>query len=226
MKNLMLSNLFSIFDPQTSLKTALNWLSIFIIFILFPKNMWFKQNKMLTLFKIISMFLFNELNKLLQKHNHNNIVFFMIIFFTLISMNFIGLFPYIFTPSSHLTITLPLSLSMWLSFMIFSWTKKTNFMFAHLVPLGTPSILMPFMVIIESISNIIRPGTLAIRLSANMIAGHLILCLLGSTGPNLTFFILIMLIIAQIMLFSLEMAVSIIQSYVFMTLSSLYSNEN
>nr|WKK30207.1 ATP synthase subunit 6 [Ancistrocerus parietum] len=226
MKNLMLSNLFSIFDPQTSLKTALNWLSIFIMYFFFPKNLWFKQNKMFSLLKIIFMFLFNELNKLLQKQNHNNIIFFMIIFFILISMNFIGLFPYIFTPTSHLTITLPLSLSLWLSFMIFSWTKKTNFMFAHLVPLGTPSFLMPFMVIIESISNFIRPGTLAIRLSANMIAGHLLLCLLGSTGSNLTIFILIILIITQILLFSLEMAVSIIQSYVFMTLSSLYSNEN
>nr|WKK30187.1 ATP synthase subunit 6 [Ancistrocerus antilope] len=226
MKNLMMSNLFSIFDPQTSMNTALNWMSLLISFFILPKNLWFKQNKMFTLFKIIFMFLFNELNKLLKKQNHNNIIFFMVTFFFLISMNFIGLFPYIFTPSSHLSITLPLSLSLWTSFMFFGWMKKTNLMFAHLVPLGTPTMLMPFMVLIESISNFIRPGTLAIRLSANMIAGHLLLCLLGSTGSKLTFFILIILIITQILLFSLEMAVSIIQSYVFMTLSSLYSNEN
>nr|QKK69289.1 ATP synthase F0 subunit 6 [Anterhynchium (Dirhynchium) sp. QHZ-2020] len=222
----MLSNLFSIFDPNSSMNLSMNWLSLIIPFMLFPKMYWFKQNKMFSLIKMILMFLFNETNKLIKKNNHNNIMIFIMIFFLLITMNFIGLFPYIFTPTSHLIITLPLSLSIWMSIMLFGWFNKTNLMFAHLVPLGTPNLLMSFMVIIESISNFIRPGTLAIRLSANMIAGHLLLCLLGSTGPtSMNFLILMILIITQILLFSLEMSVSFIQSYVFMMLSSLYSNE-
>ncbi|WP_431834057.1 F0F1 ATP synthase subunit A, partial [Escherichia coli] len=63
-------------------------------------------------------------------------------------------------------------------------------MFAHLVPQGTPPVLIPFIVCIETIRNIIRPGTLAVRLAANIIAGHLLLTLLGNTGPFLSYIIL------------------------------------
>jgi F-type H+-transporting ATPase subunit a len=81
------------------------------------------------------------------------------------------------------------------------------------------------MVCIETISNIIRPGTLAVRLAANIIAGHLLLTLLGNTGNSLPHFLIILLIGAQIALLVLESAVSIIQSYVFAVLRTLYSRE-
>ncbi|VEN34039.1 unnamed protein product [Callosobruchus maculatus] len=73
--------------------------------------------------------------------------------------------------------------------------------------------------------NIIRPGTLSIRLSANIIAGHLLITLLGRTGPSLSLFIINILIMTQILLLILETAVSIIQSYVFVVLRTLYSRE-
>ena len=98
-------------------------------------------------------------------------------------------------------------------------------MLAHLVPLGTPGVLMPFMVLIETIRNVIRPGTLAVRLSANIIAGHLLLVLLGNQGPRLTSYFLFLLIGAQILLLILERAVAVIQSYVFAVLTTLYSRE-
>jgi len=98
-------------------------------------------------------------------------------------------------------------------------------MLAHLVPLGTPNALIPFMVLIETTSNVIRPGTLAVRLAANMIAGHLLLVLLGNQGVSLTGFILGLLVTAQILLLTLERAVAVIQSYVFAVLTTLYSRE-
>lgn len=98
-------------------------------------------------------------------------------------------------------------------------------MFAHLVPQGTPPVLIPFMVCIETIRNVIRPGTLAVRLAANIIAGHLLITLLGNTGPRLSLTILRFLIIGQIALLVLESAVAIIQSYVFAVLRTLYSSE-
>ncbi|KYN12278.1 ATP synthase subunit a [Trachymyrmex cornetzi] len=84
---------------------------------------------------------------------------------------------------------------------------------------------MPFIVIIESISLIFRPLTLAIRLTANIsnYAGHLLLTLLGSSGININnFSTLIILIITQILLLTLKIAVSLIQAYVFSILSTLY----
>lgn len=98
-------------------------------------------------------------------------------------------------------------------------------MFIHLIPQGTPSVLIPFIVLIETIRNIIRPGTLAIRLSANIIAGHLLLTLLGNTGNNLSTIFISLLIIVQLLLLTLESAVAVIQSYVFTILRTLYSRE-
>ena len=98
-------------------------------------------------------------------------------------------------------------------------------MLAHLVPTGTPGALMPIMVIIESVRNIIRPGTLSVRLGANMMAGHLLLTLLGSQGPTSASVVLLLLIVALILLLILEVGVACIQSYVFTVLRSLYLNE-
>ncbi|KAG7172573.1 NADH-ubiquinone oxidoreductase chain 3-like 8 [Homarus americanus] len=80
------------------------------------------------------------------------------------------------------------------------------------IPQGTPGLLIPFIVLVETLRNIIRPGTLAVRLAANIIAGHLLLTLLGNIGPSLSLTLVSFLILAQILLLILESAVAIIQS--------------
>ena len=70
--------------------------------------------------------------------------------------------------------------------------------------LGTPAVLIPFIVLIETIRNVIRPGTLAVRLAANMIADHLLLVLLGNQGPSISSSLLIILLLIQILLLTLE----------------------
>lgn len=84
---------------------------------------------------------------------------------------------------------------------------------------------MPFIVLIETIRNIIRPGTLAVRLTANIIAGHLLITLLRGVGPKLSYYFIFFLILIQILLLILESAVAIIQSYVIAILRTLYSRE-
>lgn len=93
------------------------------------------------------------------------------------------------------------------------------------MPQSTPSALIPFMVLIESIRNVIRPITLSVRLMANIVAGHLLITLLGNQTATASHFILIRLIITQILLLTLERAVAIIQSYVFAVLTTLYARE-
>nr|YP_010946353.1 ATP synthase F0 subunit 6 [Balta vilis]WGO57071.1 ATP synthase F0 subunit 6 [Balta vilis] len=224
----MMTNLFSVFDPSSTINNlSLNWLSTFLGIIMIPTSMWFIPSRYMMMWNKILMTLHKEFKILIGfKHiNKGSTMIFISLFSMILFNNFMGLFPYIFTSTSHLILTLSLSFPLWLSFMVFGWMNNTNHMFAHLVPQGTPPILMPFMVCIETISNLIRPGTLAIRLAANMIAGHLLLTLLGNTGPTMNLSLLSVLIITQIMLLTLESAVSIIQSYVFAVLSTLYSSE-
>nr|AIT96947.1 ATP synthase F0 subunit 6 [Togoperla sp. KW-2014] len=223
----MMTNLFSVFDPSTSMfNFTLNWLSTFLGLMLIPSLYWFLPSRYTLMWNKILLTLHFEFKTLLGSTGHVGSTFIFISLFSLILFNnFLGLFPYVFTSTSHLTLTLSLALPLWLSFMVYGWINHTQHMFAHLVPQGTPPVLMPFMVCIETISNIIRPGTLAVRLAANMIAGHLLLTLLGNTGPSLTYSILLLLLIAQIALLILESAVAIIQSYVFAVLSTLYASE-
>merc|ERR1712088_901769 len=136
-----------------------------------------------------------------------------------------GLFPYIFTRRRHISFTLTLALPLWLGRILISILYQYNNLLAHLVPTGTPSFLIPVIVVIETVRNIIRPMTLSIRLAANMVAGHLLLTLLGSQGPGASIIIMIILMISLILLLILEVAVACIQSYVFTILSSLYLNE-
>nr|ANJ70225.1 ATP synthase F0 subunit 6 [Anisosticta novemdecimpunctata] len=217
----MMANLFSSFDPSSSIYMPINWISILISMIMVPCMYWMIPNRLNFIFMSIFLKLHQEFKILTKK---NNTLLFISLFFFILMNNFMGLFPFIFTSTSHLTLTLTLALPLWMSFMIYGWLNNTYHMFAHLLPQGTPPILMPFMVCIETISNIIRPGTLAIRLSANMIAGHLLMTLLGNTGTMVELLIFIV-ILTQLMLILLEMAVAIIQSYVFAILSTLYSSE-
>nr|YP_010460757.1 ATP synthase F0 subunit 6 [Hierodula maculata]UUF67493.1 ATP synthase F0 subunit 6 [Hierodula maculata] len=224
----MMTNLFSVFDPSSNIMNlSINWLSTFIGLLLIPTSLWLIPSRSTILWNLIINKLHEEFKLLIgkKKINKGSTFIFISIFSIILYNNFMGLFPYIFTSTSHMTMTMSLALPLWLSFMLYGWINNSKHMFAHLVPQGTPGVLMPFMVCIETISNIIRPGTLAIRLAANMIAGHLLMTLLGNTGSNLMLSLLPLLILTQILLLMLEYAVAIIQSYVFAVLSTLYSSE-
>nr|UPX88079.1 ATP synthase F0 subunit 6 [Aedeomyia squamipennis] len=222
----MMTNLFSVFDPSSSiLNLSLNWSSTFLGILIIPSSYWIMPNRFQIIWNKIMITLHQEFKTLLGPNNNGSTLIFVSLFSLILFNNFLGLFPYIFTSTSHLTLTLTLALPLWLSFMMYGWMCNNKHMFAHLVPQGTPPILMPFMVCIETISNVIRPGTLAVRLTANMIAGHLLMTLLGNTGPMPSYFILMIILITQIALLVLESAVAIIQSYVFAVLATLYSSE-
>nr|YP_009441946.1 ATP synthase F0 subunit 6 [Pityogenes bidentatus]AOY40167.1 ATP synthase F0 subunit 6 [Pityogenes bidentatus] len=224
----MMANLFSSFDPSTfsSTSMSLNWFSSMIMLLIIPPMFWLIPSRLNMLWTNLILTIHKEF-KILIKNNQwkGSTLIFSSLFSIILINNFIGLFPYIFTSSSHMSFTLALSLPLWLSFMLFGWINNMMHMFAHLVPQGAPSALLPFLVIIETISNVIRPGTLAIRLTANMIAGHLLLTLLGNSGASLKFHLLSVLVIVQTLLLILESAVAMIQAYVFSILMTIYSSE-
>nr|APZ75590.1 ATP synthase F0 subunit 6 [Agenioideus sp. SJW-2017] len=219
----MMVNLFSIFDPSTSYMLSLNWLVILIVMMFLPMYYYVVPSYYVMSLNFVVSYMYNEF-KLFLKCNYSSYLFSVMMYFIFI-FNFVGLFPFIFTLTSHMVFTVSFALSLWLCYMFYGWINFYNLMFSHLVPQGTPFMLMFFMVLIETISNIIRPLTLSVRLGANMIAGHLLLCLIGNLGPLLNEVFLFSLIIIQLCLYILELGVSLIQAYVFSVLSSLYSSE-
>lgn len=179
------------------------------------------------IFKIIRG---QEIKKEINPHrvqNMNNIkIFVSILFYFVCVSNIFGLLPYIYTPTSIPLITLSISLTLWLTIMIYAWIASFKIICGHLLPISTPLILSPFIVLIELISLIIRPFTLSIRLTANMIAGHLLITLLSSIGSYINGIIPFMgLIMVQNLLVILEIAVAIIQGYIFILLFTIYTSE-
>lgn len=221
----MIINLFSSFDPSSNWNLSLNWIRTIIGLSVIPITYWIIPSRLNILWIKIIYALHKEFKTLIGNKIKGTTLIFISLFSLIIFNNFLGLFPYIFTRSRHMVMTLTLALPLWLTFILYGWINNTIHIFAHLVPQGTPPILIPFIVCIETIRNVIRPGTLAIRLSANIIAGHLLMTLLGNTGTMLSIYIINLLIIVQILLLLLESAVAIIQSYVFAVLRTLYSRE-
>ncbi len=224
-----MGNLFSSFDPNSrifTIKIRYNWIAALGGLIILPQGFWLRGNQVIQTIKTILNLLIAELLAVFGRFAiPGTTLVFLGYFFFILGANFIGLFPFIFTPSRHLVFTLSLSLPLWLGSIIWARLFQFNRVIAHLVPLGTPAALIPVIVIIETVSSIIRPATLAVRLAANMIAGHLLLALLGGQGSLSLRGATRLLAVFLILLIILERAVACIQSYVFTILSSLYLNE-
>nr|ASU92767.1 ATP synthase F0 subunit 6 [Proechimys echinothrix] len=143
--------------------------------------------------------------------------------------NLLGLLPHSFTPTTQLSMNLGMAIPLWAGAVLLGFRHKTKMSLAHFLPQGTPTILIPMLVIIETISLFIQPMALAVRLTANITAGHLLMHLIGgatsalfsiSTPAALITFIILLL------LTMLEFAVALIQAYVFTLLVSLYLHDN
>nr|YP_010350414.1 ATP synthase F0 subunit 6 [Ixodes trichosuri]UOK09895.1 ATP synthase subunit 6 [Ixodes trichosuri] len=219
----MMMNLFSIFDPSTSSMMSMNWITILSIIII-PAPFWIMPSRIQMVWKMMFKFISIEMKANLSNKNQK-FLFILISLFTIIMLsNSLGLIPYVFTASSHIMFSMAFAFPIWISLMFYGWINHFNKMMIHLVPMGSPGMLTIFMVLIETISNVIRPITLSVRLSANMISGHLLIHLLTSIPYNYNQ-MFIMIIPIMIALMFLESAVALIQSYVFITLVSLYTNE-
>nr|UDN41942.1 ATP synthase F0 subunit 6 [Sillago sp. 1 SS-2021] len=147
----------------------------------------------------------------------------------LMTLNMLGLLPYTFTPTTQLSINMGLAIPLWFFTVVIGLHKQPTATLGHLLPEGTPTPLVPMLIIIETISLFIRPLALGVRLTANMTAGHLLIQLTSVAG-----FVLLPLMPAVgflttgllFLLTLLEVAVAMIQAYVFVLLLSLYLQEN
>nr|ARS74262.1 ATP synthase F0 subunit 6 [Decemunciger sp. AB-2017] len=152
-----------------------------------------------------------------------------LLFLFLIMLNLMGLIPYMFSASSHLVMTMSIGLPIWLSVILSGLVKSPYSFFAHLLPNGAPWWLSPFLVLVETISTVIRPITLSFRLAANMSAGHIVLTLLGVYSSS-SFFnswvLFSLLLLTQTFYLLFEICICMIQAYIFCLLSSLYSDEH
>ena len=154
-----------------------------------------------------------------------------VVFYFILLCNLIGMIPYSFTVTSHLIITFALALTIYIGFNLIGIKKhKLNFL-NLLLPSGASIALVPILVPIELVSYIFRVISLPVRLFANMMAGHTLLKVIAGFAwtmlkvNSFIFFAHFIPLIIIVLLVGLEIAVALIQAYVFTILTCMYIND-
>lgn len=226
----MITSLFDQFISPTLIGIPLIALALALPWILYPtlSSRWL-NNRLLTLQGWFINQLARQLLIPINIPGHKWALIFVSLMIFLISLNTLGLLPYTFTPTTQLSLSLSLAVPLWLATVIIGIQNQPTHSLGHLLPEGTPTLLIPALIIIETISLFIRPLALAVRITANLTAGHLLIQLIATAVfvllpliPTVTIFAIILLYLLTL----LEVAVAIIQAYVFVLLLTLYLQEN
>ena len=146
------------------------------------------------------------------------------VFFFILTCNFLGLLPYGSTATSNISVTATLAVISFLFIQIGGMMKNGVFgYFKGLIPNGIPFWLLPIMLVVEILGLFTKPFALAIRLFANMTAGHIvILALIGLIFILHTYVVVPVSISFALFIFLLEILVALLQAYIFTMLSSLF----
>nr|QCS26696.1 ATP synthase F0 subunit 6 [Pachyhynobius shangchengensis]QCS26722.1 ATP synthase F0 subunit 6 [Pachyhynobius shangchengensis]QCS26735.1 ATP synthase F0 subunit 6 [Pachyhynobius shangchengensis] len=193
-----------------------------------PTNKWL-NNRLSTLQIWFSQAFAKQLMSPISINGHKWAMILTSLMMFLITINLLGLLPYTFTPTTQLSLNLGLAVPFWLATILIGLRNQPSMTFGHLLPEGTPILLIPILIIIETISLLIRPLALGVRLTANLTAGHLLIQLIATATLVLLPMMPMVSLMTMMVLFLLtllEIAVAMIQAYVFVLLLSLYLQEN
>nr|YP_010960397.1 ATP synthase F0 subunit 6 [Malacocephalus laevis]WNH37761.1 ATP synthase F0 subunit 6 [Malacocephalus laevis] len=226
----MMTSLFNQFASPSFLNIPLVAIAMILPYLLYPalSERW-AGNRVTTLFEWSLSRFANQIFLPLNLNAHKWAPLFLSLIVFLVASNVLGLLPYTFTPTTQLSLNLGLAVPLWLATLLIGLRNQPTAALGHLLPEGTPIPLIPLLIIIETISLLMRPLALGVRLTANLTAGHLLIHLVSSA----IFFVATALpaaaLLASCLLFLLvllEMAVAVIQAFVFVLLLSLYLQEN
>ena len=153
------------------------------------------------------------------------------LFFFILFGNLVGVFPYFFTFTSHIAVTLALSLLVFILVTFVALKEHGWHFFSYFVPKGIPVVLTPLLVVIEVISYLSRIISLSVRLFANMMAGHVMLevfgsfvVMLGGAGFIFLFPAGLSLAVNEVLI-GFELLVATLQAYVFAILTCIYLHD-
>lgn len=211
-------------------------LILFTLIFLFTSKILMKRLKLIssTIWQYIyEIFIYNfVLNILITqvgKRGQAYVIYITTLFFFILLSNFIGLIPYSFTITSHITLTFMLGASSVIGLTIIGFLKQKLHFLDLFVPKGVPKVLLPLLISIEVVSYIARGFSLSIRLFANLMSGHSLIHILLFFITKIlkfNFFFGLIGFFLIIIIFLLEIGISFLQAYVFVVLVSIYLKDS
>ncbi len=178
--------------------------------------------KMQSLAEMFLLFLRGLVDDFIGKEERKFFPFVAALFFFILSCNMIGLIPGSYTITSQLVVTGTFAVFIFMMTLLIGFGRHGLRFFGILLPAGIPTILIPLMIPIEIISMLARPFSLAVRLFANMTAGHTILAVLFGMTLSLPWFLGFLPFGFTVLINGLELMVAFIQAYIFTTLTCFY----
>jgi ATP synthase subunit 6 len=178
---------------------------------------------------------FEFIDRLLKENlNVRIVIFFPVVYLTFLFLvlgNLLGMLPYSLTATSSAAITFFFSITFFVGVTLVGYGAHGDGLFRILLPAGVPLALAPFLIIVEALSYIARVVSLAVRLFANMLSGHGLLKVLGSfvwviilhAGGPVAFYVFPVAMVFAVAF--LELAVAVLQAYVFIVLICVYLND-
>lgn len=197
---------------------------ICIFFIYVSRRVSIIPNKSQALAELIFEFTNNTLSEAAGESSKKFAPFIFALFSFIFILNVMGLLPFGFTVTSQLIITFALAIIVFSIVIVFGFAMHGLKFLSLFMPKGTPIFIAPLMIIIELFSFFVRPISLSIRLAGNMIAGHVLLKVLGT-------FVLLMGIAGlfplsfMVIMIGFELFVAILQAYIFTMLTCIYLND-
>lgn len=229
--NLAFFNVAEFFDFSiTSMSLYLLFVVVTLVFFLlfFNLNSTFIPSFTQICVELCVTFVFSVLDKQIGKKGYIYFPFVLSLFFFILLSNLYGITPFSFAPTSHVVVTFFFSIMVW--FMaIFIGILENGVGFYKLFVPNVPLYMLPFLVIIEIISYIIRVFSLAIRLAANITSGHVLLFTIAGFAVKLfklNWFAALFAGFLLLFVFALELGVAFLQAYVFITLVCIYFNDS
>jgi len=179
-------------------------------------------SKLQSIAEMLLLFLRGLVDDFIGKEERKFFPFVAALFFFILSCNVIGLFPGSYTLTSQLVVTGTFATFIFLMTLFIGFGRHGLRFLGILLPAGIPKILIPLMIPIEIISMLARPFSLAVRLFANMTAGHTILAVLFGMTLSLPWFLGVLPFGFTVAINGLELMVAFIQAYIFTTLTCFY----
>jgi len=201
------------------------WVALAIVFGLFmlirSKGLSLVPGKMQSIAEMLMLFLRGLVDDFIGKEERKFLPFVAALFFFILSCNMIGLIPGSYTITSQLVVTGTFAIFIFVMTLFIGFGRHGLHFLSILVPAGIPKVLIPMMVVIEVISMLARPFSLAVRLFANMTAGHTILAVLFGMALSLPW-VGVLPFGFTVAINGLELMVAFIQAYIFTTLTCFY----
>lgn len=226
-------DIFSAFDPYINYFFQISilgfWGLLSIIFIITRAGYWISFRYIDWLLSYPLDVIYLQCIRTFSRHIKGLRSIVVPLFLILIIINYIGLLPYRFRYSRHIVFSLVFGLPLWLSLVLSSFNYSPQRFMAGLLPGGAPDWLNPFLVMVETISIVVRPITLSVRLVANIRAGHIVLRLIGIYASSYIFIStarFVTLLGIQVGYIMFEMGICIIQGYIFCLLITLYADDH